>query len=136
MERSTVQSCLAAPFYSLKHRQLADQIEPFALRLICTQVLHYDLGSGLPSKRLGSDNWHFRTRIPADVEAILAEVSTTPELVHCISISLRTADRAAAKARCPEIAAEVERALAALRAGRKPLTLKQINALSGELDKR
>ncbi|WP_157817109.1 hypothetical protein [Bradyrhizobium sp. SK17] len=50
-----------------------------------------------------------------------------------ISISLRTADRTAAKAKCPEVAAEVERTMSALRDGPKPLTDKQISALSGEL---
>ena len=42
-----------------------------------------------------------------------------------------TADRAAAKTKCPEIAAEVERQLTALREGPKALTGKQISALPG-----
>jgi integrase len=52
-----------------------------------------------------------------------------------ISISLKTADRTAAKAKCSEVAAEAERTMAALRDGPKPLTDKQISALSGELYK-
>ena len=48
-----------------------------------------------------------------------------------ISISLGTADRVTAKTKCPEIAAEVERQLKALREGPKALTAKQIAALSG-----
>lgn len=90
-----------------------------------------------PTKRRGSDNWYYRKRIPKDVRAILA---TLPEeqrppnwFKDEISISLGTADRAAAKAKCPDVAGEVERTMAALRAGPKPLTIKQISALSGEL---
>ncbi|WP_442894292.1 DUF6538 domain-containing protein [Bradyrhizobium sp. AZCC 1693] len=90
-----------------------------------------------PTKRLGSDNWYFRKRIPADVQAILAKLPNDKRPPNWykdhISNPLRTADRAAAKAKCPEVAAQVERTMAALRAGPKPLTLKQINALSGEL---
>lgn len=90
-----------------------------------------------PTKRPGSDNWHFRKRIPADVQGILAKLPKPqrPPNWHRdqISISLKTADRAVAKAKWAEVAAEVERTMAALRAGPKPLTVKQISALSGEL---
>ncbi len=48
-------------------------------------------------------------------------------------ISLRTADRAIAKARCPELAAEIEKQIAALRNGPKPLTTMQVSALAGEM---
>ncbi|WOH50160.1 site-specific integrase [Bradyrhizobium sp. sBnM-33] len=48
-----------------------------------------------------------------------------------ISISLGTADRVAAKAKCPEVSASVERQLKALREGPKPLAAKQIASLSG-----
>ncbi|MGM4895940.1 DUF6538 domain-containing protein [Tardiphaga sp. 839_C3_N1_4] len=91
-----------------------------------------------PTKRVGSDNWFFRKRIPADVRAILTQ---SPGLrpprwfKDHISISLGTPDRDTAKAKCPDVAAEVERQIAALRAGPKPLTQKQIAALSGELYK-
>lgn len=89
-----------------------------------------------PTKRVGSDNWFFRKRIPADVRAIFNQ---SPDLrpprwfKDHISISLGTPDRNTAKAKCPEVAAEVERQIAALRAGPKPLSQKQISSLSGEL---
>lgn len=90
-----------------------------------------------PTKRPGSDNWYFRKRIPADVQAILADLPKSQRPPHWykdqISISLGTADRSIAKARCPDVAAQVERTMAALRAGPKPLNIKQISALSGEL---
>lgn len=90
-----------------------------------------------PTKRNGSENWYYRRRIPADVQAILAGMpkSRRPRNWSAseINISLRTADREVAKAKCPEVAAEVERAIAALRAGPQPLSQKQISALSGEL---
>lgn len=88
-----------------------------------------------PTKRPGSDSWYFRRRIPTDVQAILAKMpkSQRPRNWYAkhISISLKTADRAAAKTKCPEIAAEVERQLKALRQGPKALTAKQVAALSG-----
>lgn len=90
-----------------------------------------------PTKRRGSDNWYYRKRIPADVQAILAKLPKDQRppswFKDHISISLKTADRAAAKAKCPDVAAEVEHTMATLRAGPKPLTPKQISALSGEL---
>lgn len=90
-----------------------------------------------PTKRRGSENWHYRRRIPADVRTILARVpkSQWPRNWYAtdISISLGTADRDVAKAKCPDIAATVEKTLAALRAGPQPLSQKQISALSGEL---
>jgi len=48
-----------------------------------------------------------------------------------INISLGTADRAAAKAKCGEVTASVERQLKAFREGPRPLAAKQIAALSG-----
>jgi uncharacterized protein DUF6538 len=88
-----------------------------------------------PTKRRGSENWYFRRRIPTDVQAILAKMPKTQRprnwYAKHISISLKTADRAAAKSKCPEIAAEVERQLKALREGPKALTAKQVAALSG-----
>lgn len=90
-----------------------------------------------PTKRPGSDNWYFRKRIPGDVQAILAELPKAQRPANWykdqISISLGTADRSLAKARCPDVAAQVERTMATLRAGPKPLDVKQISALSGEL---
>ncbi|MBP0115584.1 DUF6538 domain-containing protein [Bradyrhizobium vignae] len=91
-----------------------------------------------PTKRPGSDNWYFRKRIPADVQAILADLPKTQRPAHWykdqISISLGTADRSIAKATCPDVAAQVERTMAALRAGPKPRNVNKINApLSGEL---
>ncbi|MEZ0058949.1 integrase [Bradyrhizobium elkanii] len=90
-----------------------------------------------PTKRPGSDNWYFRKRIPADVQAILAKLPKGQRPPNWykdqINISLKTADRSLAKARCPDVAAQVERTMATLRAGPKSLDLKQISALSGEL---
>lgn len=90
-----------------------------------------------PTKRRGSENWYYRRRIPADVQAILAGMpkSRRPRNWYAteISISLGTADRDVAKAKCPDVAANVEKTLAALRAGPQPLSQKQISALSGEL---
>jgi hypothetical protein len=92
-----------------------------------------------PTKRQGSDNWYFRRQIPADVRAILEKLPKSQRPANWyrthISISLKTPDRTTAKAKCPDVAAEVERTMAALRAGPKPLTAKQISALSGELYK-
>ena len=88
-----------------------------------------------PTRRKGSDNWYYRRTIPADVRASLQKLpkERVPRgwyKTH-ISISLATADRAAAKAKCAEVSADVERQLKALREGPKPLTAKQIAALSG-----
>jgi hypothetical protein len=74
-----------------------------------------------PTRRTGSDNWYYRRTIPADVRRILERLPKERRprgwyKTH-ISISLGTADRAAAKTKCPEIAAEVERQLKALREG-------------------
>jgi hypothetical protein len=86
------------------------------------------------TKRPGSDNWHFRRRIPADVQAILAKMPKAqwPKNWYAahISIPLKTPERSAANAKCVEVAAEVERTITALREGSKSLTLKQIAALS------
>lgn len=88
-----------------------------------------------PTKRSGSDKWYYRRKIPADARAILAKL---PKEQHPpgwykehISISLGTADRDAAKAKCGEVAAVVERHLKALREGPKALNAKQIASLSG-----
>lgn len=90
-----------------------------------------------PTKRRGSDNWYYRKRIPADVRAILAKLPKAQRPANWykdqISISLRTADRSVARARCPDVAAQVERTMVTLRAGPQPLNVKQISALSGEL---
>lgn len=90
-----------------------------------------------PTKRRGSDNWYYRKRIPKDVQAILATLAKDRRPPNWfkdqISISLGTADRSIAKARCPDVAAQVERTMAMLRAGPRPLSVKQISALSGEL---
>ena len=74
-----------------------------------------------PTKRKGSDNWYYRRTIPADVRAILQKLPKERRprgwyKTH-ISISLGTADRAAAKAKCPEVSANVERQLKAFREG-------------------
>ncbi|RAI33881.1 DUF6538 domain-containing protein [Rhodoplanes serenus] len=88
-----------------------------------------------PTKRKGSDNWYFRRKLPADLQRILASLpkSRRPPGWHRqhIVISLGTADRDAAKAKCPEVAATVERQMEALRKGPAPLTPKQIAGLSG-----
>ena len=88
-----------------------------------------------PTKRKGSDNWYYRRTIPVDVRVILQKLVKERRPrgwynTH-ISISLGTADRTAAKAKCTEIAAQVEQQLKALREGPKPLAAKQIAALSG-----
>lgn len=92
-----------------------------------------------PTKRAGSDNWYYRRKIPADVQAILTKLPQARRPRNWyrteIMISLKTADRTKAKARCPEIAAEVEKQIESLRAGPKTLTPKQIAALAGELYK-
>jgi integrase len=88
-----------------------------------------------PTKRTGSDNWYYRSKIPTDIQAIL---QTLPKerrpsgwyKTH-ISISLGTADRATAKEKCGEVTARVERQLKAFREGPKALTAKQVSALSG-----
>jgi integrase len=92
-----------------------------------------------PTKRKGSENWYYRRTIPADVRGILATLPRSKRppgwyKTH-IAISLRTADRAEAKAMCPTVAEQVERQMKALREGPKPLTPKQITALSGLLYK-
>lgn len=88
-------------------------------------------------KRKGSDNWYFRRTIPADVQRILAKLPRGKRPSNWykthIAISLGTPDRAAAKAKCPDVAAAVERQLQMLREGPKPLSAKQITALSGEV---
>lgn len=48
-----------------------------------------------------------------------------------IALSLGTADRNVAKGKCPDVSAAVEQQIKALREGPKPLTPKQIAALSG-----
>ncbi|MFL9823775.1 DUF6538 domain-containing protein [Rhodoplanes sp. SY1] len=88
-----------------------------------------------PTKRKGSDNWYFRRKLPADLQRILASLpkSRRPPGWHKqhIVISIGTADRGTAKAKCPEIAAAVVRQMQALRKGPAPLTPKQIAGLSG-----
>lgn len=88
-----------------------------------------------PTRRKGSDNWYYRRTIPTDVRVVLQKLAKERRprgwyKTH-ISISLGTADRTAAKVTCTEVAAQVERQLKALREGPKPLTAKQIAALSG-----
>lgn len=77
-----------------------------------------------PTKRPGSDNWYFRLKMPADVQAILGKLPKAQRprnwyrseiMISLNMISLNMADRAAAKARCPEIAAEVEKQIAGRR---------------------
>lgn len=88
-----------------------------------------------PTRRKGSDNWYYRRTIPADIRAILEKLpkGRRPRgwyKTH-ISLSLGTADRTAAKGNYADVAAQVERQLKALREGPKPLTVRQITALSG-----
>jgi hypothetical protein len=85
-----------------------------------------------PTKRKGSDNWHYRPTIPADVRRILARLPKTNRPRNWYAQHV-TPDRAAAKAKCPEVTAQVERQLEALRTGPKTFTPKHIAALSGEL---
>ncbi len=88
-----------------------------------------------PTKRNGSDNWYFRRRIPDDVKAALAAIpkASHPKGWHKaeIWISLGTPERDKAKSKCVEVAALVDKQLAAFRAGPKALSLKEIEALAG-----
>ena len=86
-------------------------------------------------KRTGSDNWYYRRTIPADVQRILAKQTNHPRpkgwyKTHII-FTTGTADRILARAKAADIAADVERHFKALREGPKPLTAKQVSALSG-----
>jgi integrase len=88
-----------------------------------------------PTKRSGSDNWYYRSKIPTDVQAVLQKLPKERRppgwyKTH-VSISLGTADRAAAKEKCGEVTARVARQFKAFRDGPKALTAKQIAALSG-----
>lgn len=93
------------------------------------------LRMALLTKRNGSENWYYRRTIPADVQRILAKLPNHPRprgwyKTH-ILITTGTADKSLAKTRQPDIAADVERQFKALREGPKPLTAKQVSALSG-----
>lgn len=87
------------------------------------------------TKRNGSNNWWYRLTIPADVQRILAKLPNHPRpkgwFATHIMITTGTSDRTLAKAKALDIAADVERQFKALREGPKPLTAKQISALSG-----
>ena len=71
------------------------------------------------TKRVGSENWYYRRSVPADVQRILRDSPQTSRPIGWyqthISISLRTPDRATAKVRGAEVAADVERLFARLR---------------------
>src|SRR5262249_47547883 len=128
-------SCPAAPSITMKDQQPIEGLEVFASLLIHRSDAPMVLRMACPTKRSGSDNWYYRRKIPADVKAILEKL---PKERHPpgwykehISISLGTADRTTAKAKCGEVTASVERQLKALREGPKALTAKQITALSG-----
>jgi Domain of unknown function (DUF6538) len=87
-------------------------------------------------KRNGSENWWYRKRIPADVRRILAKPPNhrRPENwynTRDILISTGTSDKTLAKVKAADIAADVERQFKALREGPKPLSGKQVSALSG-----
>ncbi|RYH44206.1 MAG: hypothetical protein EON54_17065 [Alcaligenaceae bacterium] len=86
-------------------------------------------------KRNGSDNWYYRRAIPADVRRILESLPrrSWPKGWYKTDIFLTTGtpDRNLAKTRAADIAADVEKRLTALRDGPKPLTVKQVSALSG-----
>jgi hypothetical protein len=90
-------------------------------------------------KRKGSDNWYYRRKIPKKILPLLDKLPKSRRPKHWLKthivISLGTADREKAKAKCPEVAAEVEKRIAALLEGPKPLSHKQVAALSGELYK-
>ncbi|WP_346283304.1 DUF6538 domain-containing protein [Bradyrhizobium sp. 40] len=88
-----------------------------------------------PTKRQSTDNWYYRRTIPKDVQMLLQKLPKERRprgwyKTH-ISISLGTADRTAAKAKCGEVSALVERHLKALREGPRTLSVRQITALSG-----
>ena len=107
----------------------------FSRRSCYTGVMHDGSENGVARKRNGSDNWYYRRTIPADVRRILEKLPKDRRprgwyQTH-IMISTGTPDRTAAKTTGAEIAANVERQLKALRDGPKPLTAKQVSALSG-----
>ncbi|WP_314948850.1 site-specific integrase [Bradyrhizobium cosmicum] len=87
------------------------------------------------TKRNGSNNWWYRLTIPADVQRMLAKLPNHPRpkgwFATHIMITTGTPDRTLAKAKAVDIAADVERQFKALREGPRPLTAKQISALSG-----
>ena len=69
--------------------------------------------------------------IPADVQAILERNGRRPQGWYKTHIIISLGTDAAAKAKCSAVAPDVERHLKALRDGPRPLTAKQVSALSG-----
>ena len=106
----------------------------FSRRSCYTGVMHDGSENGLPLlKRPGSDNWYYPPHDPCGRKAILAKVpkdqrprswyQSTSDLSQVPPIARRP------KRSGPEIAADVERQLKALRDGPKALTAKQVSAL-------
>lgn len=89
------------------------------------------------TSRNGTANIQFRRRIPADLRQAIAVLPEGQRPKgwgrNEIVISLGTADRAEAKRRHAEVAADVERRFEALRSGARQLTQKEANALAGTL---
>jgi hypothetical protein len=90
-----------------------------------------------PTSRSGTGNLQYRRRIPADIAQALGTLPKgqwpTGWGKAELSVSLGTADRAEAKRKMPDVAAEVERRFAALRSGARQLTQKDANALAETL---
>jgi hypothetical protein len=90
-----------------------------------------------PTKRKGTDNWQYRRRVPANVQKALASLPKEQRPAGWgkteIVISLGTADRAEAKRKCPDVAAEVERRFTALLTGARRLTVKEAHSLARDI---
>src|SRR3954471_23347122 len=103
MERSTVQSCLAAPLIPLNYQQPIERLEVFASLLIHRSAAFMVLRMASLTKREGSANWFYRRTIPAAVQRLLARLPKSRWPANWyrthLSISLRTPDRAVAKAK-------------------------------------
>ena len=105
----------------------------------CTTGVSVNMAMAMnsPTKREGTDNWQYRRRIPANVQKALASLPKEQRPGGWgkteIVISLGTADRAEAKRKCPDVAAEVERRFAALLAGARRLTAKEAHSLARDI---
>ena len=142
-ERSTVQSCPAAPVIHTKDQQPVEALEVFASLLIHGSAASMVLRMASPTKRKGSNNHYFRKNIPADVKRILARLprERRPRCWYrdTIWISLRTPDPALAKARWIEVAADLEhssRRSAKDRSHSRPSRSRLCRALPTELSPR
>ena len=139
MERSTVQSCLAAPSYPSDIAQVTGFAGVLLAQLLHRAAVHMVFKMTRPSTRSGTKNEQYTRRIPADIIRILDGLPASYRLKGWgkdrISISTGVSDRRAAAAEFSRISAEVEERYAQLRAGMHSLSHKQTVALSGTLYK-